>query len=189
MKDDQYGHRFHAAEEATQAIVDLSREQKRRLERIARKWAWFSGDHRGLLHEAIASTVEGKRRWNRSVDIVRHLDQVMRSIASNALKRRETASDDLENTASRTVWQDDVPSTEQILIERETREERRNSALAMCGDDEEVKLLVNALIDNKELDECVRLFGGTSKYNTVRKRMNRKISKFQSKGGTNDQLQ
>ena len=183
MKDDRDNENYFTPEEVTAAIRSLSHEQKRRLERAAQRRAWFSGDHKGLLHEAIASTVEGRRRWNKSVDIVRHLDQVMRSITSNARKRKEVASGDLEKTASRNAWRDEEPSTEQALEDRETHEEMRAKAIALCEGDDEVKLLVEALLENWEPNDCVELFGSKRQYETVRKRMNRKIKKFRAQGG------
>ena len=96
MKDDKDVDKFYTPEDATEAIRNLSAEQKRRLEAAARRRAWFTCDHKGLLYEAIASTAEGRRRWNRSVDIVRHLDKAMQSITSNAAKRRKVAADNRE---------------------------------------------------------------------------------------------
>lgn len=173
---------FYTPEDATEAIRNLSAEQKRRLERAARRRAWFSGDHKGLLHEAIASTAIGRRRWNRSVDIVRHLDKVMQSIASNAAKRKEVASDKLEEISIRGAWRDEEPSIEAALEAHETREEQRATAIALCGDDWEVQLLVEGLLDNRTPDELFELFGDKTSYETVRKRMNRKIKSYRAKG-------
>lgn len=181
MKDNKDVDKFYTPEDATEAIRNLSAEQKRRLERAARSRAWFDGDHKGLLHAAIASTAIGKRRWNRSVDIVRHLDLVMRSITSNAAKRKEVASDKLEETSTG-AWRDEEPSTEAALEAREMRDEQRATAIALCGDDWEVQLLVEGLLDNSTPQELVELFGDNTSYETVRKRMNRKIKKCRAQG-------
>lgn len=182
MKDDKDIDKFYTHEDATEAIRNLSAEQKRRLERAASRRAWYSGDHKGLLNEAIASTAMGRRRWNRSVDIVRHLDKVMQSITSNAAKRKEVASDNLEETSTRGAWRDEELSTEAALEAREVREEQRATAIGLCGDDWEVQLLVEGLLDNSTPDELVELFGDKTSYETVRKRMNRKIKNYRAKG-------
>jgi hypothetical protein len=182
MKDEKDEDKFHTPEDATEAIRNLSAEQKRRLERAAKSRAWFDGDHKGLLHAAIASTAIGRRRWNRSVDIVRHLDLAMRSITSNAAKRKEVTSDNLEETATRGAWRDEELSTEVALEAREIREEQRATAIALCDDDWEVQLLVEGLLDNGTPEELVELFGDKTSYETVRKRMNRKIKKYRAQG-------
>ncbi|WP_040671961.1 hypothetical protein [Rhodobacter ferrooxidans] len=182
MKDNKDVDKFYTPEDATEAIRNLSAEQKRRLERAARRRAWFSGDHKGLLHEAIASTAIGRRRWNRSVDVVRHLDQAMRSMTWNAAKRKEIASDNLEETSTRGAWQDEELSTEAALEARESREEQRAKAIELCGDDWEVQLLVEGLLNDSTPEELVELFGDKTSYETVRKRMNRKIKNYRAQG-------
>lgn len=182
MKDEKDVNKFYTPEDATEAIRNLSAEQKRRLERAAKSRAWFDGDHKGLLHAAIASTAMGRRRWNRSVDIMRHLDLAMRSITSNAAKRKEVASDNLEETSTRGVWRDEEPSSEAALEARETREEQRATAIKLCGDDWEVQLLVEGLLDNSTPDELVELFEDKTSYETVRKRMKRKIKNYRAQG-------
>lgn len=137
----------------------------------------------GLLHEAVASTAMGRRRWNRSVDIVRHLDKAMQSITSNAAKRRKVAYDNREEISSRGEWRDEEPSTEAALEARESRQEQRAKAIELCGDDWEVQLLVEGLLDNSTPEELVELFGDKTSYETVRKRMNRKIKNYRAQGG------
>ena len=182
MKDDKDVSKFYNLDDATEAIQNLSAEQKRRLEAAARSRAWFFGDHKGLLHEAIASTAMGRRRWNRSVDIVRHLDKVMQSITSNAAKRNKIAFDNREEISARDEWRDKEPSTEAALEMREIREEQRAKAIELCGDDWEVQLLVEGLLNDSTPEELVELFGDKTSYETVRKRMNRKIKNYRTQG-------
>lgn len=180
MKDDKDVGKFYTPEDATEAIRNLSAEQKRRLEAAARRRAWFAGDHKGLLHEAIASTAEGRRRWNRSVDIVRHLDKAMQSITSNAAKRRKVAIDNCVELSTRDEWRDEEPSTEATFEALEFRQEQYAKAIELCGDDWEVKLLVEGLLDNSTPEELVELFGDKTLYETVRKRMSRRIKKYRA---------
>ncbi len=182
MKDDKDIEKFYPPEDATEAIRNLSAEQKRRLAAVAKRRAWFAGDPEGLLHEAIASTAEGKRRWNRSVDIVRHLDKVMQSITSNAARRRKVAADKREELSTREEWRDEEPSTEASLEAREFREEQHAKAIELCGDDWEVQLLVEGLLNNSTPEELVELFGSKTSYETVRRRMNRKIENYRAQG-------
>lgn len=182
MKDDKDVDKFYTPEDATEAIRNLSAEQKRRLEAAARRRAWFSGDHKGLLHEAIACTAMGRRQWNRSVDIVRHLDKAMQSIASNAAKRRKIASDNHGEISGREEWRDEEPSTEVVLEAHEVREKQHAKAIELCGDDWEVKLLVEGLLNNSTPEDLVDLFGDKTSYETVRRRMNRKIEKYRAQG-------
>lgn len=182
MKDDQDVDRFYTPEDATEAIRNLSAEQKRRLEAAAKRRAWFTGDHKGLLHEAIASTAEGRRRWNSSVDIVRHLDKAMQSIMSNAAKRRKVAADNRDELLARVEWQGEEPSTEAAIETHESRQEQHAKAIELCGDDWEVQLLVEGLLNNSLPEELVELFGSKTTYVTVRRRMNRKIEKYRAQG-------
>jgi hypothetical protein len=182
MKDDKDVGKFYTPEDATEAIRNLSAEQKRRLAAVAKRRAWFAGDPEGLLHEAIASTAIGRRRWNRSVDIVRHLDKVMQSITSNAAKRRKVAADNWEELSTREEWRDEEASSEAALEARMFREEQHATAIELCGDDWEVQLLVEGLLNNSTPEELVELFGSKTSYETVRRRMNRKIENYRAQG-------
>ena len=179
--------RVHAIEEATLAIRNLSPEQMRRLERMTQRRAWHSGDYRALLSEAIAGTAEGRIRWKRNVDILGHLDMAMRDIASTAYERIETASGDIDSEVTRFAWQGCESSPEQVPEKRDNREELRKAVIARCEEDEDVKFLVEALLDGVDPHECVDLFGGRSKYEAVRKRMTRTIRKIRALGGIADQ--
>lgn len=182
MKDDKDVDRFYTPEDATEAIRNLSAEQKRRLAVVARRRAWFSGDYEGLLWEAIASTATGRRRWNRSVDIMQHLDLAMRSINWNAAKRRQVAADNRDEIATRDEWRDEAPSSEAAFEAQEERIKQHEKAIELCGDDWEVQLLVEGLLNNSTPEELVELFGSKTSYETVRKRMNRRIKKYRAQG-------
>lgn len=40
-----------------------------------------------LLHEAIVKTLDGRRRWNRKVSIIKHLDRVMESDSGHIIEK------------------------------------------------------------------------------------------------------
>src|SRR5262245_59043354 len=80
---------FASPLEAQEAIRALSKADLAKLMVIARFFAQLPSirsvlDAKDLLHDAILKTVDGTRRWNRRVSIVRHLDRVMESDASHA---------------------------------------------------------------------------------------------------------
>ena len=47
-----------------------------------------------LLHEAITKTLEGTRRWNRRVSMVKHLDRAMESAAGHEIEKRAIRRED-----------------------------------------------------------------------------------------------
>jgi len=42
-----------------------------------------------LIHDAIAKTLDGPRRWNRAVSILKHLDRTIESDSGHEVERRE----------------------------------------------------------------------------------------------------
>jgi hypothetical protein len=111
---------------------------------------------------------------------MRHLDLAMRSINWNAAKRKKVAADNLEELSTRDKWRDEAPSAEEALEAQEEREKQHAKAIELCGDDWEVQLLVEGLLNNSTPEELVELFGDKTSYETVRKRMNRKIKKYRA---------
>jgi len=68
----------------------------------------FSADASDLLHEAIARTLDGRRRWNHErIDFVTHLKGCMRSIASELLQRATTEIGAIKEAAMRS-WRQDL---------------------------------------------------------------------------------
>lgn len=76
-----------------QRIKELSEADLNKLESIAKGYTWClkrsSCDHMDLLREAMCRTYEGTRKWKANVDIFRHLDWAMRSIANSWLEQHK----------------------------------------------------------------------------------------------------
>lgn len=81
--------------EVEQAIADLTESDIVKLEDLAEQHVWCLGrSAKGgadLLQEAILRTLRGKRVWRSNVDLIRHLDQAMRSIANSWCKADKDA--------------------------------------------------------------------------------------------------
>ena len=80
-------------QEARSAIENLQKEDYIKLMLIARYFAEtrLNGtvvEPDDLLHEAILKTLDGRRRWNHQVSIVKHLDRVMESDSGHEAEKR-----------------------------------------------------------------------------------------------------
>ena len=87
-EDDLYA----TLEEARDAIAALQPTDLAKLAYIARYFVrgrlQSTGDEPAdLLHDAIAKTLQGTRKWNKRVSIVKHLDRVMESDSSHIAER------------------------------------------------------------------------------------------------------
>ena len=86
---------YATRQEAHDAIQDLQESDFAKLILIARSFTrkrWLTGadsEPEDLLQEGIAKTLDGRRRWNREVSIIRHLDRVMESDSGHLAERRE----------------------------------------------------------------------------------------------------
>lgn len=93
MNTDEYA----SKEETAAAIRALSDADHKKLSLIARSWYRWRGEPfpgitspQDLLQEAFLRTLDGRRRWRKSkVDLVRHLDQAMRSISGHLVAKAE----------------------------------------------------------------------------------------------------
>ena len=76
-------------------LATLSEADLNKLEAMAKEYNWclkHSGrDHLDLLREAMFRTYRGTRKWKAKVDVFRHLDLAMRSIANSWLKKYRNA--------------------------------------------------------------------------------------------------
>ena len=83
---------FATKEEAADALRALSQADLARLNALAKVRALRAPglDWRELLHDAIDKLLTGKRQWPRDVPILVFMRQVMRSLASEALRKTRT---------------------------------------------------------------------------------------------------
>ena len=85
-----------SSNEAAEAIVGLSAKERATLRKLARSY-WKDRTHApnaacdpdDLLQEALVRTLQGTRRWRRSVAILKHLVRTMESISWDALRARK----------------------------------------------------------------------------------------------------
>ena len=87
---------FASRKEAVEAIRALSPADQAKLMAVA-KYFWkrrlFAtrdcSEPEDLLQEAVLRTLRGRRRWRRSVPIVKHLDRTMESLSSHLVVKGE----------------------------------------------------------------------------------------------------
>ena len=133
-----------------------------------------------LVQDAIAKTLDGRRKWNRSVSIIKHLDRVMESDAGHEAEKRVTR--DL-----RLLPQDDASE----LAAQQPRPEARLTALdelegllALFADDQTALDLLRLKGNHLSASEIQRELGmGKTQYDTVTKRIRRRLAKHLAEGG------
>lgn len=130
-----------------------------------------------LLQEAIAKTLAGRRRWNRDVSIVRHLDRVMESDSSHLAERRaQEAQRVREHMPPLDVHAATVPhelSPEYRLQVCETLD----NVVAFFADDERALQLIHLKGKDFSASEIQRKLGmSKTEYDTVTKRIRRRIA-------------
>lgn len=178
---------YASLEEAAEAIVGLSSKDLATLQKLARSY-WedrMSGpnaasDPEDLFQEAIVRTLRGKRRWRRSVTIIKHLVRTMESISWDALRARraqphawtkETVEDidpgDHDDDSDASVVVDVVLAREELA---------RIEALFEY-DQEALEVLQCRSLGLLPSETCARLSIERSRYDTVSKRIWRKLTK------------
>lgn len=167
---------YATREEAHDAIDQLQESGFVKLMVIARSFTKtrLKGDiveAGDLVREAIAKTLEGRRRWNRSVSIVRHLDRVMESDSGHLAERQVREQMQPLDVQPEIVARD--PSPESRLLTREAL----NHALALFADDERALRLIHLKGEDYSASE-IRAKLGMSKveYDTVTKRIRRRLA-------------
>ena len=176
--------RFATLQEARAAIEGLQKTDHAKLMLIARGFA--RGRLQGtvvepddLLHDAIAKTLDGRRRWNRRVSIIKHLDRVMESDAGHEAEKRVARGEDhLPKGNAEPVVQH--PDPEACL---QAREELGN-LLALFAEDKTALELLRLKGDGLSASEIQRELGmGKTSYETVTKRVRRRLAKHLAEGG------
>ena len=130
-----------------------------------------------LLQDAIAKTLAGRRRWNRDVSIVRHLDRVMESDSGHLAERRAQEAQRLrEHMQPLDVHPETVPhepSPESRLRVCETLDK----VLAFFADDEWALQLIHLKGEGFSASEIQRKLGmSKTEYDTVTKRIRRRLA-------------
>ena len=132
-----------------------------------------------LLQEAIAKTLDGRRNWNRRVSILKHLDRVMESDAGHMAERRETRN------ALPIAERADVPAarSDDPNVRVVARQDLDNLHGLFAGDREALEVL-NLKGEGHSASEIRQALGMSStQYDTVTKRIRRRVAKHLSHGG------
>lgn len=134
-------------------------------------------DPEDLLQEAITKTLAGRRRWNRDVSIVRHLDRVMESDSGHLAERRALEAQRFrEHMQPLYVHPEPVarePSPEARLRACETLD----NVLAFFAEDERALQLIRLKGDDFSASEIQQKLGmSRTEYDTVTKRIRRRLA-------------
>ena len=180
--------RYATREEAHDAIQDLQKSDFAKLMLIARffarkrRLAAADAEPEDLLQEAIAKTLDGRRRWSREVSIVRHLDRVMESHSGHLAERRE-----LEAKRGREHMYDPdlLPEPASLEPSPEARVRNRDAldnVLTSFAGDEQALQLIRLKGDDLTASEIRRQLGmSKTEYNTVTKRIRRRVVNLSAK--------
>ena len=112
---------FHDAGEVQRAVEALSQSDHLRLGAVAR--ILRSRDQLDLVQEALAKTLEGKRRWRHGKTLCDHLIDVMRSMASNLAKKKDENLAELPNGGEVPAISSQDPSQERAVLAKEKLDE------------------------------------------------------------------
>ena len=172
---------FATVEEARGAIQGLQPADHVKLMIIAK---FFAGlrivgsviEPEDLLHDAIVKTIDGTRRWNKKVSIIRHLDRVMESDSGHAAKKAQRTESleagDVEPKAQ-------TPSIYSQLIAKEQLE----AVLPLLEGDKKALDILRLKGDGFTASEVRSKLGMSEKeYNTVSRRI-RRLRGGLSRGG------
>lgn len=181
------------------AINQLSQANFSRLRELARLRSRASPmDADDLLQEAFVRALDGSRRCPRHVDIVRFLDGVMHSIASDAVKAQNrrppelrlvpaSAGDDdlplLDPPDPRPNAEEELVAAEQELAAAEEADRIKRAILALFDDDLEAQTIAEGTMDGIEGEELRSCTGLDEKaFATMRRLVRRRIDKAFPKG-------
>lgn len=179
------GERVATPQEAQDAIEGLQDADYTKLMLIAMSFtkARLRGsvvEPEDLVQDAIAKTLDGRRKWNRNVSIIKHLDRVMESDSGHEAEKR--VARDL-----RLLPEDDAaePAAKQPRPEaRLTALDELEGLLALFADDQPVLDLLRLKGDGLSASEIQRELGmGKTQYDTVTKRIRRRLAKHLAEGG------
>ena len=175
---------YASPEEAAEAIVGFSAKEKATLRKLARSY-WVdrmsgpnaASDSDDLLQESIFRTLRGTRRWRRSVTIVKHLVRTMESISWEALRARKAQPHAWAEDAVEEIDPGDRPDESIVLDVVLAREELAQIESLFAHDKEALDVLRCRSIELSPSETCTRLSMERSRYDTVNKRIWRKLTK------------
>lgn len=179
------GDRVATPQEARDAIEGLQVADYTKLMLVAKSFA--KARLRGsvvepedLVQDAITKTLDGRRKWNRDVDIIKHLDRVMESDSGHEADKRVARDLRLLPEDEATELAAEQPRPEARLMAIDELE----GVLGLFGDDQPALDLLRLKGNGLDASEIQRELGiGKTQYDTVTKRIRRRIAKYIASGG------
>ena len=182
LEDEGQSHeKFATPGEARLAIENLTKTEHTKLALIAHYFAvkrlrGTTIEAADLLQDAFTKTLDGTRRWNKSVSIIRHLDRTMESdsghIAEQAAKQEIIP---LSDNTSEVVHHEPNASTVSEQLEQ---------ILNLFTDDNlarQVLMLKSQGYTAAEIQQTLNI--DKKKYETTTKRIRRRVVKYLKDGG------
>ena len=139
-----------------------------------------ASDPDDLLQEAIVRTLRGTRRWRRSVTIIKHLVRTMESISWEAHRARSAQPHAWAEDAVEDIEPGDRPADSDGSIVVDVllaREELAQVESLFEHDQEALEVLRCRSIELSPSETCEKLGMERSRYDTVNKRIWRKLTK------------
>ena len=178
------GTRFATPHEARDAINKLQKADHAKLLAIARGFARIRLRNsvvapEDLLHDAVVKTLDGRRRWNREVSILKHLDRVMESDAGHLVEQRVArGTGHLPENHSEPAAHDPDPEG------RLQGHDELDDLVALFCDDQTALDILRLKRDGYSASEIQSELGmGKTQYETATKRIRRRLAKHLAEGG------
>ncbi len=187
---------YFSPEEAAEAIAGLDAKGKAIVRKLARSY-WeermngpnADSEPDDLLQEAIVRTLCGTRRWRSSVTIIKHLVRTMESISWEAHRARSAQPHGWAKDAVEDIDPSDRPAspgTSAVIDVVIAREEMAQVESLLEHDQEALKVLRCRSMEFSPSETCERLGMERSRYNTVNKRIRRKLIKLAKSNRTEE---
>lgn len=131
-----------------------------------------------LLQEAITKTLDGRRTWNLTVSILRHLDRVMESDAGHIAERQAAHA-----PGPIQVGADEAAATIPDASVRLAARNKLDDLLSLFVADEQALKMIRLKGEGFSASEIQQQLGVSKRhYDTVTKRIRRRVAKHLSEG-------
>ncbi|MHB1100529.1 MAG: sigma-70 RNA polymerase sigma factor region 4 domain-containing protein [Burkholderiales bacterium] len=171
-------------DEIDRAFHELSEGDLSRLRKIAGYYAWPRRlDAEELVQEALRRVLDGGRVWPNTIDFVRFLAGVMKSVSHGEIKRRmeQPVLVALVNHGAAEQGvdpPDSVPNAEECLIAEGELAEMKKAVLDLFNDDPVAQVIVEGTMENLPAEELQNLTGlDPTAYASKRRLIRRRIDK------------
>jgi hypothetical protein len=179
--------KYATTEESAAAIRQLSDTDHQKLLLAARFWHTQRKalqkqgiEPEDLLCQAYLATLAGDRRWRRSVSLIKHLSQCMRSISGHMLEHGKTELTGKTELQKIAVVRDRSASESAVEGRVTARDEIENIEKLFAGDKQAFEVLLKraAGMEPEEIRTDMSL--SSLEYATISRRILRKLASFVS---------